>query len=45
MATKDTVKVYFKELNTHKDVTFKFFDRYLHVGLITYTNNFGWFCK
>lgn len=44
MATKDTVKVYFKELNAHKEVTLKFFDRYLHAGLITHTNHYGWFC-
>ncbi len=22
-----------------------FFDRYLHAGLITYTNHYGWFCQ
>jgi hypothetical protein len=42
---KPTVRVFFKELNAHKEITLMFFDRYLHAGLITYTNHFGWFCK
>lgn len=37
------VTVFFKELNQHKDVTLRFFDRQLHAGFITYTNNYGWF--
>lgn len=45
MVAVDTVKVYFKELGTYEEITLRFFDRYLHAGLITHTNNYGWFCK
>lgn len=45
MKTKETVTVYFKELNAYEELTLRFFDRYLHAGLITHTNNYGWFCR
>lgn len=40
----DLIRVFFKEINEYKYITLRFFDRYLHTGLITHTNHFGWFC-
>ena len=44
-ARQDVVQVYFKELNQYKWITLRFWDRYYHADLITYTNHYGWFCK
>lgn len=39
------ITVFFKERDEYRNISFRAFDRYLHAGLITHTNNYGWFCR
>lgn len=39
------ITVFIKEKNDFRNISFRAFDRWLHAGLITHTNNYGWFCK
>lgn len=38
------IRVFFREKNIYIDVTPRFFDRYLHAGIIVHTNHYGWMC-
>jgi hypothetical protein len=38
------IRVFFKEFNRYMDITLRFFDKYLHCGLLRFTNYYGWIC-
>lgn len=39
------VRVFFKALKGYEDISLSEFDKLLHEGYISRTNNFGWFCN
>lgn len=43
-AKEGLIRVFFKDLNMYLEITPRFFDRYLHCGLIKHTNYYGWMC-